>query len=763
MKPLRIAIRSFADFQSALAAQIAAYRELHPEVEVEVVAFDLPSLEDAVLGANGLRSGEWDLAIFPTDWIGSAINTGTSEHLTPWMQSNPLPDWPEGWPASLREPLRHGDDFYCIPWHDGPECLIYRKDLFENPEEKQAFANQFGRELKPPITWQEFHETARFFTRPSQSLYGTLFAAYPDGHNTLYDLVLQVWSRGGELYTSDGLPTLNHPTVIEALDYYRGIINDPQACYPEGHKIDSISSGDVFLSGQVAMMANWFGFAARSSSPESPLRGKLALAPIPGGKPGQTASLSTYWVIAIGTGSRAKPASYELLRHIASAPSDKLTTLHGAVGVRLTTWNDPEVIERVPIYAQLEQLSAAARTLPFCEDLPKLAEIVNQVTVEVLTTNEPSETILNRAQTIAISRGLRLTQQSSTQVSSVGKAHRQKGLPMKAVVLRGPGKIVIEDRPEPTPSEGHVLLKVNMVGLCGSDLNSYRGKNPMVSFPRIPGHEISATVVEGAASFKLGDQVTLSPYTSCGNCAACLRGRPNACENNQTLGVQRDGGLTEYLVAPPEKLYTANLSLKELCLVEPLTVGFHAVARGRVICADTVAIIGCGGVGLGAVAAAAFRGARTIGIDLDDAKLDIARKAGAAELINTSRDDLHRKVSELTDGLGPDVIIEAIGLPGTFRAAVEEVAFTGRVVYIGYAKEQVAYETRLFVQKEIDILGSRNALPEDFREVIRMLEEHRFPVEDAVSKIVPLEETPEAIAAWSADPARFTKIMIQVG
>jgi 2-desacetyl-2-hydroxyethyl bacteriochlorophyllide A dehydrogenase len=336
-------------------------------------------------------------------------------------------------------------------------------------------------------------------------------------------------------------------------------------------------------------------------------------------------------------------------------------------------------------------------------------------------------------------------------------------MPMKAVVLRGPGEIAIEDRPEPKLAEGHVLLKVNMIGLCGSDLNSYRGKNPMVSFPRIPGHEIAATVVDGTAGFNSGDQVTLSPYTSCGRCAACRRGRPNACQNNETLGVQRDGGLTEYLVVPPEKLYTANLSLKELCLVEPLTVGFHAVARGRVTSIDTVAIIGCGGVGLGAVAAAGFRGARTIGVDVDDAKLEIARKAGAIELINTNRDDLHTRLVELTDGLGPDVIIEAIGLPSTFRAAVEEVAFTGRVVYIGYAKEPVAYETRLFVQKELDILGSRNALPEDFREVIRMLEGHRFPVEDAVSRIVPLEETPKVIAEWSADPARFTKIMIQVG
>jgi len=334
---------------------------------------------------------------------------------------------------------------------------------------------------------------------------------------------------------------------------------------------------------------------------------------------------------------------------------------------------------------------------------------------------------------------------------------------MRAAVLRGPGEIAIQERPEPQVPEGNVLLKVNMIGLCGSDLNSYRGKNPMVSFPRVPGHEIAATVVEGVAGFEAGTQVTLSPYTSCGECAACRRGRPNACQDNQTLGVQRDGGLTEYLAVPPEKLYRANLSLKELCLVEPLTVGFHAVARGRVTSGDTVAIIGCGGVGLGAVAASGFRGARTIGIDIDDAKLEVAHKAGATDLINTNRDDLHTRLAELTEGLGPDVIIEAIGLPSTFRAAVEEVAFTGRVGYIGYAKEPVAYETRLFVQKELDILGSRNALPEDFLEVIRMLEEHRFPVDDAVSKIVQLDETPEAIAAWSADPAQFSKIMIQVG
>jgi threonine dehydrogenase-like Zn-dependent dehydrogenase len=235
-----------------------------------------------------------------------------------------------------------------------------------------------------------------------------------------------------------------------------------------------------------------------------------------------------------------------------------------------------------------------------------------------------------------------------------------------------------------------------------------------VKFPRILGHEIAATVVydtPGRPDLLAGTDVTLSPYTSCGRCAACPRARPNACQFNQTLGVQRDGAFCDYIVERPEKLYPANLSLKELCLVEPLTVGFHAVARGRVTNDDTVAIIGCGGVGLGSVSASSFVGARTITIDVDDRKLELARKAGATDLIHSSRESMHERLIELTSGHGPDVIIEAIGLPETFRAAVEEVAFTGRVVYIGYAKEPIAYETRLFVQKELDILGSRNVLP----------------------------------------------------
>jgi threonine dehydrogenase-like Zn-dependent dehydrogenase len=333
---------------------------------------------------------------------------------------------------------------------------------------------------------------------------------------------------------------------------------------------------------------------------------------------------------------------------------------------------------------------------------------------------------------------------------------------LRAIALFSAGEARVIEIAPPNPAPGELLLKVEMIGLCGTDLNSYRGRNPLVSFPRVIGHEIAATVVQGSATVPIGTRVTVSPYTNCGVCSSCRRGRVNACQNNQTFGVQRDGALTEWLTVPETRVYPSLLGHKELALVEPLTVGLHAVARGRVTAEDTVVIFGCGGVGLGAIAGAAFRGAKTVAIDLDDNKLSVAEKAGASILINSGREDYRALLRQLNDGRGPDVVIEAIGLSETFRAAVEEVSFAGRVVYIGYAKEPVSYETRLFVQKELDILGSRNALPDDFREVLKMLEAGRFPVDAAISAVIGMEEVPDILADWSARPADFTKILVKV-
>jgi len=338
---------------------------------------------------------------------------------------------------------------------------------------------------------------------------------------------------------------------------------------------------------------------------------------------------------------------------------------------------------------------------------------------------------------------------------------------MKAFSIVAPGKTVITEVPEPVPAAAEVLVRVAMVGLCGSDLNTFRGLNPMVSLPRVPGHEVSgwiAAVGSGVPKeFHPGTKITLSPYTNCGTCSACLRARPNCCRYNQTFGVQRDGALVDFLVVPWEKLFVANeLSIRDLTLVEPLTVGMHAVSRANVVAGDTVAVLGCGTIGLGAVSGAAFAGGRVIAVDIDDDKLLLARQAGATETVNSAVTDLGDDLCRLTDGRGPDVVIEAIGLPSTFRAAVAHVCFAGRVVYIGYATEPVEYETKLFVQKELDIRGSRNALSGDFDRVIDMLRGDVFPVAQVVTRVVSFDQAGEALAEWAANPAAVTKILVDV-
>lgn len=337
---------------------------------------------------------------------------------------------------------------------------------------------------------------------------------------------------------------------------------------------------------------------------------------------------------------------------------------------------------------------------------------------------------------------------------------------MKALYLIEPGKTEIREIDRPTPGEGEVLLKVGRVGFCGGDLNGFRGLFELQEYPVVLGHELGAVIEEMGTgvpgSFRVDFKVTVYPYLNCGICMSCRKGRPNACQDNRTMGVRRPGAMTQYITVPWQVLFPSeHLSLRELALVEPLTVGFHAVNRGRICAGEKVAVIGCGIVGMGAVAASVERDAEVIAVDIDDSKMDIARKAGVAHTINTSKVDMHGVLSEITDGEGPDVIIEAVGNSQTYRAAVDEVAYTGRVVYIGYAKKPVEYETGMFVRKEIEIYGSRNCEKNvDFPAVIAYLEKGRFPVDDVISRVVTLDEAGQALAEWSENPGPITKILV---
>lgn len=337
---------------------------------------------------------------------------------------------------------------------------------------------------------------------------------------------------------------------------------------------------------------------------------------------------------------------------------------------------------------------------------------------------------------------------------------------MKAITISEPGRLTIVEKPMPQPQAGEVLMKINYVGFCGSDLTTYLGKNPMVKYPRIPGHEISAEVVSCGSDvptiFEAGQQVTVVPYTNCGTCPSCKRQRYNACQYNETLGVQRDGAMCEYISAPWQKVLSApGLTSIELAMIEPLTVGFHAVDRGRVTDIDTVMVLGCGMIGVGAIIRASLRGACVIAVDIDDDKLQVAKQLGARYTINSLKENVNERLGELTQG-GPDVVIEAAGNPKTYLAAVNEVAFTGRVVCIGYAKDDVSFATKLFVQKEMDIMGSRNATPSDFQAVVQYLQRKTFPTDRMVTKTVSMDEAEEALKAWAGDPGKVFKIVVKI-
>lgn len=337
---------------------------------------------------------------------------------------------------------------------------------------------------------------------------------------------------------------------------------------------------------------------------------------------------------------------------------------------------------------------------------------------------------------------------------------------MKAVRIAAPMEMGVTEIEKPVLGAGEVLVKIRYVGFCGSDLNTYLGRNPMVRMPVVPGHEVGAVIEEVGegvpANLEKGMVVTLNPYTNCGHCASCRNGRYNACEHNETLGVQRQGVMCEYAVLPWQKIIPAgDIPVRTCALIEPMSVGFHAVARAGVTDSSYVMVIGCGMVGLGAVMRASLRGAHVIAADIDDEKLALAREAGAAYTVNTMTDDVHAKIQEITGGLGADVVIEAVGSPVTYVMAVNEVGFTGCVTCIGYAKSEVAFQTKLFVQKELDIRGSRNATPADFRAVINCINTGRYPVEKFISRVVKPEQAAEAMKEWSENPGKVFRILVE--
>lgn len=338
---------------------------------------------------------------------------------------------------------------------------------------------------------------------------------------------------------------------------------------------------------------------------------------------------------------------------------------------------------------------------------------------------------------------------------------------MRATSFTEPGSIEFRQVPDPVPGAGDLLLEVDYVGLCGSDLSTYRGTSSMVRYPVIPGHEISARVVgrgpdAPAPEILDGARVTVYPYFNCGACAACRHGRTNACKHNHTLGVQRDGALAQYLAVPAEHVVPApEIDATSTALVEPLSVGFHLTNRAQIERGETVAVFGCGAVGLGAIAAAAYTGARVVAVDISDRKIDLARCLGAAEGINSREADAVETIRRLTGGDGADVVLECAGTPVTFQQALDGVRFTGRMGIVSYTTKEVTFNTKPIVAKELNIYGSRNALGE-FTEVQRMIRSGGIPVEQIVTRVIDVTEVPAAMEEWKNDVGSINKLLVKV-
>ncbi|MBE8726229.1 extracellular solute-binding protein [Flavobacterium hungaricum] len=400
MEKFRIAVRKFDPFESTMQKLWDAFcLENNLQIEAEMIPMELHDLYETTISKKGLKEGKWDIAHINTDWIYDAVHEKAVLDLFSFIAENPPENFPHGWHKSLLQLQQLDNGIYGLPFHDGPECLIYRKDLFENETEKENFKKQLGYELATPKTWKQFIEIAAFFNRPEENLYGCIFANYPDGHNMVFDFCLQLWTRGGSLINNKNQICINSQPAIEALDFYRTIVNDKNAVHPKSAVFGSVEAGMAFAEGQAAMAINWFGFASMAEViEESKVKGKIDITSLPSDPDHKTASLNVYWLYTIGSGSQHKKLAYDFLRFATTAESDKLLTTEGGIGCRKSTWKDPSINTLIPFYHKLEMLHENALTLPQTPIWPKVCEFIDHMVLKAINSDIPSAQLLEETQ-----------------------------------------------------------------------------------------------------------------------------------------------------------------------------------------------------------------------------------------------------------------------------------------------------------------------------------------------------------------------------
>ncbi|MBO1265200.1 zinc-binding alcohol dehydrogenase family protein [Proteiniclasticum sp. SCR006] len=284
---------------------------------------------------------------------------------------------------------------------------------------------------------------------------------------------------------------------------------------------------------------------------------------------------------------------------------------------------------------------------------------------------------------------------------------------MKAIQITEPRKLEIVEVEKPMLKDSdEVMIKVKAAGICGSDVHIYHGTNPMATYPRIIGHEFTGEVVEVGTSVQnvaIGDKVVVEPILYCGECYACRSGRPNVCEKLEAMGVHVDGGMREFIVVPSAKAHkvSPDLPYEMSVVVEPFTIAAQSTWRGDVKKGETCLIMGAGPIGQAILQYALLKGATCIVSDIDNERLDDAKKLGATHVINPLEVDVVEKARELTGGSGPNVTIDSACTLKTFEQAVEMTSPAGRVVVLGFSVEPSKIAQVHITKKELTIVGSR--------------------------------------------------------
>lgn len=338
---------------------------------------------------------------------------------------------------------------------------------------------------------------------------------------------------------------------------------------------------------------------------------------------------------------------------------------------------------------------------------------------------------------------------------------------MNAIVISEPFRAEVRKMPVPVPKKGEALLKMLVGGVCGSDLASYRGQSAYVSYPRVIGHEFAARVVEAEPNgygIVPGMTVTGNPYFNCGRCYSCRRGYVNACVNNQTMGVQREGAFGEYFTMPLERLYDGQgIPPRALALIEPFCISYHGISRAKIGPGDKVLVVGAGAIGILAAVAARSFGAKAYITDVAPGKVALAVKEFGLDggFVNDSPRALDRFLADTTGEDGFDLTVEAVGAPSTFLDCIRAAASRGQVVVIGVAKHSVDFNFLELQRKELNVFGSRGAVRADFEAVMKLVRSGFVDLTRLISRTYPAEGAEEAFRDMDHDSAQIIKAVFE--